>query len=134
MYRRKDFALLLAKTCIPFLPQCLRAQGFAFLFTTLGTEFGLTAGIGNPFLLRQFLNKGSTPREPPQYVSRYSADLEIITLSLDAKSLVLKFVGQPHPKRCLKVRGIPLEFPKLTGFPSLFFLIPGGVEHKDVGV
>ncbi len=72
-------------------------------------------------------NRLSTIRRNPR-------DLEIIPLPLDAEAQVLKLVRQPHAERRLEVRGVALEFAELARFPALFFLVPGRVEHKDMGM
>ena len=64
----------------------------------------------------------------------YPRDLEIVALALDPEAQVLKLVRQPHAKCRLEVRGIPLEFAELARFPAMFFLVPGRVEHEDMGV
>ena len=42
--------------------------------------------------------------------------------------------GQPNAKGRLEIRGVPLEFAELAGFPAPFLLVPGRVEHEDMGM
>ena len=104
------------------------------LFAGLGPEFGLAVGIGDALLLGHLLDQGRAPREALQHIRRNPRNLEIVPFPLNAEAQVLKPVRQPHAECRLEVRGIPFEFAELAGFPAAFFLVPGRIERKDMGV